>query len=216
MKYVVVGDSQAEGVLLRNAMPALLGSDLVGSYDHRGWSSARLLADGAIATAAGRAAATGAKILIFSGGNDENVLDTPEAFARYRETLLDIVRVIARKSANAGVPLSVVWFGPVFALEPRNATQHPETARAMRLVLTTSDVQRAVAEVPGAQVSLRWVDSQPLTRDLARVENVHLTADNYTRYAERALSAASSSVGVFGMLFVGLAAYAGWRAWRSR
>lgn len=201
---------------MSGALPSLLGDDLVGSYDHRGWSSARLLSDGAFGSALGRAAATGAKVLIFSGGNDENVLDTPEAFARYRQTLLDIVRAIARKSAAADVPLSVVWFGPVFAAEPRNATQHPETARAMRMVLTTSDVQRAIAEVPGARVSLRWVDSQPLTRDLARVENVHLTAANYRKYAERALSAAESGGGLLELLLLGAAGYGAWRLWRMR
>ena len=46
--FVVVGDSQAEGLLLPSALPALLGDRLVGSHDHRGWSSRRLLDDGAI------------------------------------------------------------------------------------------------------------------------------------------------------------------------
>jgi hypothetical protein len=109
-----------------------------------------------------------------------------------------------------------VWFGPVFALEPSNARQHPDTARAMASVLRSSAVQRAVAEVPGARVSLRFVDSQPLTRDLARVENVHLTATNYRKYAERALSAAESGGGLLELLLLGAAGYGAWRLWRMR
>lgn len=213
-KYVVVGDSQAEGILFANALPALLGDDLVGQYDHRGWSSARLLSDGAIATAAARAADQDATLLVFAGGNDNNVLASAESEARYRQTLRDIVKTIARKSAAAGVTIRVVWFGPVFALEPWNAEQHPQAQRVQRSALSPSAVRRDVAEIPGASVSLRWIDSFPLTRDLARVENVHLTAADYRVFAERALHAASGG-GAGSLLMLGFGLGAGWWAWRK-
>lgn len=215
-RYVVVGDSQAEGLLLPNAMPALLGDRLVRGLDHRGWSSARLLSDGAINTAAGIAAANDATLLIFSGGNDNDVLASTEAFNRYKDTLLDIVRTLARKSAATGQPLKVVWFGPVYALEPANARQHPATARAMSTVLRSSEAQR-VAKEGGSQLSLRWVDSQPLTSDLARPENVHLTAHGYQIYADRAVRAVESGLGGLGMLIVaGGIGYWAWRWYQGR
>lgn len=213
-KYVVVGDSQAEGILFSNALPALLGDDLVGQYDHRGWSSARLLSDGAIATAAARAAAQDATLLIFAGGNDNDVLATGSRTDQYRQTLRDIVKTIARKSAAAGVTIRVVWFGPVFALEPWNAEQHPQAQRVQRSALSPSAVRRDVAEIPGASVSLRWIDSFPLTRDLARPDNVHLTAANYRIFAERALHAASGG-GTGKLALTALAAVGGWWAWRK-
>lgn len=213
--YVVVGDSQAEGLLSPNALPALLGDRLVRGIDHRGWSSARLLSDGAVSTAAGVAAANDATLLIFSGGNDNDVLASTENFNRYRDTLLDIVRTLARKSAASGEPLKVVWFGPVYALEPWNARQHPAAARAMATVLRSAEAQR-IAKEGGSQLSLRWVDSQPLTRDLARPENVHLTAPGYRIYGDRAIRAVESGVGGLGIVVIlaGLG-YWGWRYWKG-
>lgn len=214
--YVVVGDSQAEGLLLPSAMPTILGDRLVRGIEHRGWSSARLLSDGAISTAAGVAAANDATLLIFSGGNDNDVLASTEEFNRYKNTLLDIVRTLARKSAATGRPLDVVWFGPVYALEPWNARQHPATARAMSTVLRSSEAQR-VAKEGGSQLSLRWIDSQPLTSDLARPENVHLTANGYRIYADRAIRAVESGIGGIGMLIIaGGLGYWAWRWYQGR
>jgi hypothetical protein len=215
-RYVVVGDSQAEGILFPGAMPTLLGDRLVRGFDHRGWSSARLLRDGAINTAAGVAGENDATLLIFSGGNDNNVLESAETFDAYKHTLLDIVRALARKSAAMGRPLKVVWFGPVYALEPANARQHPATARAMSTVLRSSEAQR-VAKEGGSQLSLRWVDSQPLTSDLARPENVHLTAHGYRIYAERALRAVEGAAGGFGLVLLAAGlGYLGWNWLKTR
>lgn len=212
-KYVVVGDSQAEGLLFGVALPAILGDELVGRYDHRGWSSARMLSDGAIQTAAGRAVSEDATLLIFAGGNDN--ASTAENADRYRATLRDIVKTIARKSAAAGgQTIKVVWFGPVFARAPGDAVQHPQVRAVQRSALSPSSVRQAVAEVPGASVSWRWVDSFPLTRDLARVENVHLTADGYRIFAERVLHSVAGGGGS-SLLMLGLAVGGGWWAWKK-
>jgi len=181
-RYVVVGDSQSEGLLFPRALPDLLGPRLVAGFDHRGWSSSRLLRDGAIGQAADAALAAGASLLLFSGGNDT------AGASGYPDTLLDIVRALATKSARAGRPLRVVWFGPVFAAVSPDNEQHPATARAMASVLGSAEARQA-AEVPGSGLSLRWIDSQPLTRDLAREENVHLDAAGYRTFGSRVLRA---------------------------
>lgn len=208
-RYVVAGDSQAEGLLAASALPAVL--DVVRGLDHRGWSSARLLSDGVISTAAGIAAANDATLLLFSGGNDNDVLASTESFDRYRGTLLDIVRTLARKSVATGRPIKVVWFGPVYAKEPWNARQHPAAARAMRTVLTSAEARRLV-RADGAQLDLRWVDSQPLTRDLAREENVHLTPNGYRIFAERVKKTVEGGGG--GLLPLALLAAGAYAAWR--
>lgn len=213
--YVVVGDSQAEGLLFRVALPAKLGDRLAGGYDHRGWSTSRLLREGAIGEAADAALARNAKLLIFSGGNDNDVLATPANLDRYKNTLLDVVGALARKSAAAGRPLEVVWFGPVFARIAPDSEQHPATAQAMRTILATSEAQ-ARAREGGSRLSVRWVDSQPLTRDLAREENVHLTSDGYGTFADRVLNtvegagAAAAGAGFAVAVFVGGLGYWLW------
>lgn len=208
-RYVVVGDSQAEGLLEAGALSAVL--DVVRGFPHRGWSSARLLADGAISNAAGVAAAEDATLLIFSGGNDNEVLASTEAFDRYKNTLLDIVRTLARKSVVTGRPLRVVWFGPVAAREPRNARQHPQTARAMGSVLNSTTARRLMRE-NGAQLELRWVDAQPLTRDLAREENVHFTGAGYRVFSERVRrTLEEGAASIFPLLLFATGVYAAWR-----
>jgi len=209
--YVVVGDSQSEGLLFRNALPDLLAGQLVAGFDHRGWSSGRLLREGAIGEAADAALRAGATLLIFSGGNDT------AGSSSYPETLLDIVRALATKSARAGRPLRVVWFGPVFARIAPDREQHPATARAMASVLGSAEA-RAAAEVPGGRLSLRWVDSQPLTADLAREENVHLDAAGYRTFASRVLRAVGGEPGTAaagGAAVLLLAAGLGYLLWRG-
>lgn len=210
--YVVVGDSQAEGLMLPTALPRVLGDRLVVGLDRRGYSSRRLLDENVIATALGSAAANDAALLIFAGGNDP-IPDTPEKLAIYRDTLLDIVRAAAEKSARTGVAIDMKWFGPVFALHDYDDRQHPAVARAQRAILGSSDVRRTIASVPGARVTVRWIDSQPLTRDLARETNVHLTAAGYAKYAERAVSRIEG--GGWGPLVAAAAGYVLWRASRA-
>lgn len=214
-RYVVVGDSQAEGLGMNVALPSVLGDRLVRVHDHRGFSTARLLNEGPLATAAGDAAEHDATLLIFAGGNDNDVLESSTSRERYKQTLLAAVKAVARKSANAGKHINVVWFGPVFARERWNALQHPQAQQVQASVLRSSAVRTAIAEVPGASVSVRWVDSFPLTRDLAREENVHLTADGYRTYADRAVRAVEGG-SIFGVALAAGAAYAGWRWWKGR
>lgn len=216
MKWVVVGDSQAEGLLYPNALPAILGADLIGLHDRRGWSSRRLLDDGAIDEAASHAARDGAKLVIVAGGNDP-IPDTSEKLRLYKNTLLEILRQLSDISARAHAPLSVTWFGPVYALHEYDAVQHPQIAAAQRAIFGSSEARAALASAPGSRVSFRWVDSQPLTRDLARVENVHLTADGYRTYAERVVRAAGGGGGgLLGLALLAGAGYAGWRFWKRR
>lgn len=209
-RYVVTGDSQAEGLM--SPLRASLGARLVGAYDHRGWSSRRLLDEGAIQTAAGTAAANGATMVVVAGGNDP-IPDTPTSLEAYKQTLLEILRTVARKSAATSQPIKLVWFGPVFALHEYDETQHPAVARAQRAILNSSEAARAVREIPGAQLSWRWVDSQPLTRDLARVSNVHLTADGYRTYARRVIGQVEGG-GLVGLALLGAVGYGVWRATR--
>lgn len=201
--YVVVGDSQAEGLLMPGALPAVLGDRLVGSHDHRGWSSRRMLDDGAILEAASHAARVGATLVVVAGGNDP-IPETPGVLASYKATLLDILRLAAREGVRR-----LVWFGPVFARTEYDGRQHPQVAIAQRAILSSREGRAAAG-----RMSTRWIDSQPLTRDLARAENVHLTADGYARYAERvaaSLDAAGGLVAFFGVALVG---YVAWRAVR--
>jgi lysophospholipase L1-like esterase len=213
-KYVVVGDSQAEGLGMSVALPRVLGDDLVRIEGHPGFSTEALR--GAISTAAGVAANNDATLLIFSGGNDNNVLASAESLERYKNVILETVRTIARKSATTGKAIKVIWFGPAFALQAWNARMHPQAQQAQRSILGSSAVSRAIAEETGARVSIRWVDLFPLTRDLAREEDVHLTADGYRTLAPRVVSAAESGGGgILGLALAAGAAYVGWRWYRG-
>lgn len=200
--YVVTGDSQAEGLLAPNALPSVLGAKLVGAFDHRGWSSRRLLDEGAIDEAARRAARDGATLVVFAGGNDP-IPDTPAILSSYKHTLLDILR----RAASLGVR-KLIWFGPVFALHEYDREQHPEVAGAQRLIFGSSDARTAARPM-----TIRWIDSQPLTRDLARESNVHLTAAGYRTYAERAARAVEGGGGL-GLAALAALAYLGWRTAR--
>jgi lysophospholipase L1-like esterase len=202
--YVVVGDSQAEGLLMSNALPAVLGTKLVGSFDRRGWSSRRLLDDGAIAEAAARAASAGATLMIVAGGNDP-IPDTSGVLASYKATLLEILR-----AASAAGVRRLLWFGPVFARTEYDAVQHPQVATAQRAILGSSEARAAAG-----RMAVKWIDSQPLTRDLAREENVHLTADGYRVYAERVAKAAGGGGGLVTLAALALVGYAGYRAVRG-
>jgi len=113
-------------------------------------------------------------IVLVTGGND-NPLD--------RTALLDMGEL----ARAAGKGFIVV--GPTFALTD-DAARH-DRARA--------DIEAALRRKPG----VRFVDAYPMTRDLARPENVHLTAAGYGAYAGR-LSAALAT----GMGFASLAGYA--------
>lgn len=213
--YVVVGDSQAEGLGMSVALPRALGDNLVEVFDRRGASTRNLVDSGAMALAAGSAANHDATVLVFAGGNDNDVMESAASLSRYKDALADALRVFARKSAAAGKPLRVIWFGPVFAREEWNARQHPQAARAQAAFFGSSEARRAIAEVPMANVSVRWVDSQPLTRDLARPENVHLSADGYRVFADRVVGAVEGG-GAFMLILAAAAGYAGWRWWRDR
>lgn len=165
--YGVAGDSQAQGLLLDGALPRLLGEALVSRHPHPGWSTRRLRDEGMIGAALrelARAPATRRVLLVVAGGNDTPPT-TATAQARYRELLL----AVADDARNAGVEL--VWIGPVFARVSPDAAQHPLVANAQRAAFDGS--------------SVRWIDAQPLTRDLARDDNVHLATADYGVFAER-------------------------------
>lgn len=128
----------------------------------------------------------GDTVVLVTGGNDD-----PESSA-----LPGTVRATAADVLERGARL--VWVGPVFAKVAPDDRVHPRTAAIHRAALP-----------PG----VRWIDAAPLTRDLARTTNVHLTSAGYRLYAQRLEAAMRGS----GSAWLGLAAlaalaYAGARA----
>ena len=148
------------------------------TFDHRGWSTRRLR-DEALAEVL---ATNPDAILLITGGNDD-----PTA-----STYPEVVRSTATAFTSRGAKL--YWVGPVFARVSPDSGVHPQVATAMRNNL--SGKSRVV-----------FIDAQPLTRDLARTTNVHLTSEGYRTYAQRLLK----TIGGTSLLFwagLALAAYA--------
>jgi len=124
-------------------------------------------------------------VLLITGGNDE-----PGPGAR---AVTDFVRAVRAAGKTA------IVVGPVFAIHEPEATSHNATREPLL----------AAARAAGAKA----IDAYPLTRDLARSANVHLTAANYRIYGQRIVDAMKSS-GVGGtILGIGLALLA-WRMTR--
>ena len=153
-------------------------------FDHRGWSTRRLRDEVLDAALALRPSL----VVFVTGGNDD-----PDS-----ASLPEVVRSTAERVRRAGAQL--VWVGPVFAKVMPDAVVHPRTAAVMRAALEGK---------PG----VRYVDAQALTRDLARSENVHLTAAGYRAYAQRLEAAmrsgsSSAALGVAAFLAVAIGAWA--------
>lgn len=124
-------------------------------------------------------------LLVVTGGND-----TPRAGVA-------AITELVRRALAAGKRVTVV--GPVFSLHQPEKDLHD----AVHYPLLDA------ASRAGASI----IDAYPLTQDLARPENVHLTAANYRIYAQRIAGAlerrATTGLGILALVFVG--AYAAWR-----
>jgi len=125
---------------------------------------------------------TATTILLITGGND-----TPGPGARAVTDFVNSVRAAGKR---------VIVVGPIFAIHEPEATNHA----AVRGPLL------AAARAAGAKA----IDAFPLTTDLARASNVHLTTSNYVIYGRRLVSKIKSSGWGGTLLGLGLALLA-WR-----
>jgi hypothetical protein len=130
-------------------------------------------------------ASSATTIIVITGGNDE-----PGPGSR---AVTDLVRAVRAAGKRA------IIVGPVFAIHQPEAGAH-DIVRGPLL---------AAARAAGAKA----IDAYPLTRDLARASNVHLTTANYTIYGRRIVSAMKSSGWGGTILGIGLALLA-WRMTR--
>lgn len=135
---------------------------------------------------AGALASSADAILLVTGGNDDPLNAT---------SLLDMVEL----ARAAGKGLVVV--GPVFAVTD-DGPRHDRARAALQSTLRGK--------------AARFVDAYPMTRDLARPENVHLTASGYQRYASRlAAGLRSGGVSALALAIAFAGAYAIARALRA-
>lgn len=95
------------------------------------------------------------RIVLVTGGNDDP-LDVPA------------LRGMIERASSSGRALVVV--GPVYALTD-DAARHDRARAELRAALR------------GTRAT--WIDAYPLTRDLARPSNVHLTPAGYDAFARR-------------------------------
>ncbi len=127
-------------------------------------------------------ASSATTILVITGGND-----TPGPGARAVTDLVNAVKAAGKRA---------IVVGPIYAIHEPEATNHA----AVRGPLL------AAARAAGAKA----IDAFPLTRDLARASNVHLTTANYVIYGRRLVTAMKSSGWGGTLLGIGLALLA-WR-----
>lgn len=185
-RVLIVGDSHSQvlGPLLAARLRSR-GARVVDVVANPGWSTARYLSEGNVASKAARAGAD--VVIIELGGND-----WPRSLEAYAGQLGELVRRVQRTGAR------VIWLGPA------TATKEPWKANHRKVASWQSSV------LP--QMGVEWIDSIRHTYGGHRADGVHFTRTGYAAWADGIIDELSGLyrpktlvpifiVGVIGLIF---------------